>query len=162
MHKKVGRFRPAIDDVRRAEVGSLGHGQVCGSRTEVITLQPWDSGAGEELGHGEGVERLLPGWATHFSTGSSVFVWPLSAPLLLSLLFVFAGSLGPKSRSSSSASLHKKREIGGQRRKRMSEGRTADGRTDIKTQTGGEWRKKYIHNSRDSLVHSLKDRLCNC
>ena len=45
------------------------------------------------------VERLLLKWAAKFSAGRSVFVWPLCAAPL-SLLFVFAGSLGPKSRAS--------------------------------------------------------------
>ena len=102
--QNVDRLRSVNDDVRRAELESLGHGlDGVGCNPRVPPPRPKRTRMRQDKDVNvvteKVVERLLLKWAAKFSAGRSVFVWPL-CPSPLSLLFVFAGSLGPKSRAS--------------------------------------------------------------
>ena len=79
--QKVDRLRSANDDVRRAELESLGHGlDGVGCNPRVPSPRPKRSRMRQDKDVNvvteKVVERLLLKWAAKFSAGRSVFVWP--------------------------------------------------------------------------------------
>ena len=121
-------------------------------RTKVVPSPP----RGKELGYGVKVLKVC---YPKGRTISYLAVQCLFGPLPLSLLFVFAGSLGapkaaPPSPSPPPPPLRTKREVGGQRRKRMSEGKT-DRQTDSVRRGGSQKNSSIIRGT-----HSLSLRDC--